>query len=103
VRATYGHDVVTDELENLYHSVLHPQHPSMAVTAERRNQRPENTLSAVELRRTVRNGAAWLRTAIEGVLLQADGRPLEIIVVDDGAATIPCALHASSTPAASSA
>ena len=32
----------------------------------------------------VRNGAPWLRDVIQSIANQADGRPMEIIVVDDG-------------------
>jgi GT2 family glycosyltransferase len=32
----------------------------------------------------VRNGAAWLTPVLTGVLAQADGRPMEVVVVDDG-------------------
>ncbi|HYN06459.1 MAG TPA: glycosyltransferase [Vicinamibacterales bacterium] len=32
----------------------------------------------------VRNGERWIRDVIEGIALQRDGRPMEIIVVDDG-------------------
>ena len=31
----------------------------------------------------VHNGAAWVRETLEAVLSQADGRPMEVIVVDD--------------------
>ena len=31
----------------------------------------------------VRNGAAWIRDTLEGIFSQADGRPMEVIVVDD--------------------
>jgi hypothetical protein len=31
----------------------------------------------------VHNGAAWIRDALEAILAQADGRPMEVIVVDD--------------------
>src|SRR5947207_1533132 len=31
----------------------------------------------------VHNGAAWVRETIEAILSQADGRPMEVIVVDD--------------------
>ena len=36
-----------------------------------------------ELRVPVHNGAACVRDALESILAQADGRPMEIIVVDD--------------------
>ena len=31
----------------------------------------------------VHNGAAWVRETLEAILSQADGRPMEVIVVDD--------------------
>ena len=31
----------------------------------------------------VHNGAAWLRRTLAAILAQADGRPMEVIVVDD--------------------
>lgn len=31
----------------------------------------------------VHNGAAWIRDTLEAILSQADGRPMEVIVVDD--------------------
>jgi succinoglycan biosynthesis protein ExoA len=31
----------------------------------------------------VHNGAAWIRETIDAILAQADGRPMEVIVVDD--------------------
>lgn len=31
----------------------------------------------------VHNGAAWIREALEAIFAQADGRPMEVIVVDD--------------------
>ena len=31
----------------------------------------------------VHNGAAWIRETLEAILRQADGRPMEVIVVDD--------------------
>src|SRR5437870_13543535 len=34
----------------------------------------------------VRNGAGLIRETLESILAQADGRPLEVIVVDDGSA-----------------
>lgn len=42
------------------------------------------TSSGVTFVIPVRNGEQWLKAVLDGVLLQADGRPLEIIVVDDG-------------------
>src|SRR5690242_14599686 len=32
----------------------------------------------------VRNGAAWIEETLAAIVAQADGRPIEIIVVDDG-------------------
>src|SRR5690242_6470894 len=32
----------------------------------------------------VRNGAAWIRETLEAIFSQADGRPMEVIVIDDG-------------------
>lgn len=32
----------------------------------------------------VHNGAAWIRDVLEAIQAQADGRPIEVVVVDDG-------------------
>src|SRR5437870_5517111 len=32
----------------------------------------------------VHNGAVWIRETLDAIVAQADGRPMEIIVVDDG-------------------
>jgi GT2 family glycosyltransferase len=44
----------------------------------------DSRLAGVSFVVPVRNGEAWLAAALTAILAQDDGRPLEVIVVDDG-------------------
>jgi glycosyltransferase involved in cell wall biosynthesis len=57
---------------------------SSAVVLIQRRHQPTMEAAGVSFVVPVRNGASLIRDTLESIVAQADGRPLEIIIVDDG-------------------
>jgi glycosyltransferase involved in cell wall biosynthesis len=73
IRRLYGSETVADQLEQLYDEVLTPR----GTHSVARN-------SGVSFVVPVLNGRRTLRASLAGILAQRDGRPFEVIAVDDG-------------------
>ncbi|MGH9386944.1 MAG: glycosyltransferase [Vicinamibacterales bacterium] len=91
VRATYGHEVVTERVEELYQSLVRSSRSSVCgsesssiTSAEPQVPSPESALAPVSFVVPVHNGAAFIRETLLAIFAQADGRVMEVIVVDDG-------------------
>ena len=77
VRQLFASDIVTRQLEALYRDLI-------GSSVGRIDARHELATHRRQLRAAVYNGRRWLREALDAIEAQRDGRPFEVIAVDDG-------------------